>query len=70
MFYEPRPRPPGLPHNPFNSCCVPRPIGWISTVSTAGVHNLAPFAQFQNVTFEPPTVLFSSLRRRRAPTRA
>ncbi len=59
MFYEPATQTSGLPHNPFTACCVPRPIGWISTVSTAGVHNLAPFAQFQNVTFEPPTVLFS-----------
>jgi flavin reductase (DIM6/NTAB) family NADH-FMN oxidoreductase RutF len=59
MFYEPTKETSGLPHNPFTACCVPRPIGWLSTVSTAGVHNLAPFAQFQNVTFEPPTVLFS-----------
>ena len=59
MFYEPATQTSGLPHNPFTACCVPRPIGWISTVSTDGVHNLAPFAQFQNVTFEPPTVLFS-----------
>jgi flavin reductase (DIM6/NTAB) family NADH-FMN oxidoreductase RutF len=39
---------------------VPRPIGWISTVSKDGQHNIAPYAQFQNVTFEPPTVLFSA----------
>lgn len=59
MFYVPERETSGLPHNPFHACCVPRPIGWISTVSTAGVDNLAPFAQFQNVTFEPPTVLFT-----------
>lgn len=58
MFYEPAKQKSGLPHNPFTACVVPRPIGWISTVSKAGVHNIAPFAQFQNVTFEPPTVLF------------
>jgi len=60
MFYEPAHQTSGLPHNPFTACCVPRPIGWLSTVSVDGVHNLAPFAQFQNVTFEPPTVLFSA----------
>lgn len=60
MFYQPRTETSGLPHSPVNSCCVPRPIGWISTVSKDGVHNLAPFSQFQNVTFDPPTVLFSS----------
>jgi flavin reductase (DIM6/NTAB) family NADH-FMN oxidoreductase RutF len=60
MFYEPRTETSGLPHSPVNSCCVPRPIGWISTISKDGVHNLAPFSQFQNVTFDPVTVLFSS----------
>lgn len=60
MFYDPRTQASGLPHNPFNSGCVPRPIGWISTVSTEGVHNLAPFSQFINVTYDPPTVLFIS----------
>jgi flavin reductase (DIM6/NTAB) family NADH-FMN oxidoreductase RutF len=37
---------------------VPRPIGWISTTSPRGVDNLAPFSQFQNVSYDPPTVLF------------
>ena len=60
MFYDPRTEVSGLPHSPFNSGCVPRPIGWISTVSPEGVHNLAPFSQFMNVTFDPPTVLFVS----------
>jgi flavin reductase (DIM6/NTAB) family NADH-FMN oxidoreductase RutF len=59
MFYEPSKQKSGLPHNPFTACVVPRPIGWISTLSKSGIHNLAPFAQFQNVTFEPPTVLVS-----------
>lgn len=58
MFYDPRTEVSGLPHSPFNSCCVPRPIGWISTLSADGVHNLAPFSQFMNVTFDPPTVMF------------
>lgn len=58
MYYEPETQASGLPYSPFTACCVPRPIGWISTVSTAGVHNIAPFANFQNVTFDPPTVLF------------
>jgi flavin reductase (DIM6/NTAB) family NADH-FMN oxidoreductase RutF len=58
MYYEPDIESSGLPHSPFTACCVPRPIGWISTVSADGVHNIAPFANFQNVTFDPPTVLF------------
>jgi flavin reductase (DIM6/NTAB) family NADH-FMN oxidoreductase RutF len=60
VYYDPARQTSGLPHSPFSACCVPRPIGWISTVSVAGVNNLAPFSQFQNVTFDPPTVLFSA----------
>jgi len=60
MFYEPGKTGHGLPHDPFKSCVIPRPIGWISTVSLGGVHNLAPFSQFQVLTFSPPYVMFSS----------
>jgi flavin reductase (DIM6/NTAB) family NADH-FMN oxidoreductase RutF len=60
MFYEPGITPHGLPHDPFKSCVIPRPIGWIATVDAQGRHNLAPFSQFQNVTFDPPIVMFSS----------
>jgi flavin reductase (DIM6/NTAB) family NADH-FMN oxidoreductase RutF len=60
MYYEPGITPHGLPHDPFKSCVVPRPIGWISTVDREGRHNLAPYSQFQNVTFNPPIVMFSA----------
>ncbi len=60
MRYDPQKNDHGLPHNPFKSCVAPRPIGWISTISTGGVHNLAPFSQFQNLTFDPPYVMFSA----------
>lgn len=39
---------------------MPRPIGWISTVSRAGTHNLAPYSQFNNLTFDPPYVMFAA----------
>jgi flavin reductase (DIM6/NTAB) family NADH-FMN oxidoreductase RutF len=39
---------------------VPRPIGWISTISPEGIHNLAPYSQFQNLTFDPPYVMFAA----------
>jgi flavin reductase (DIM6/NTAB) family NADH-FMN oxidoreductase RutF len=60
MFYEPGKTAHGLPRDPFKSCVVPRPIGWISTISREGTHNLAPFSQFQNLTFDPPYVMFAS----------
>jgi len=60
MFYEPAKDNHNLAHNPFKSCVVPRPIGWISTVSIKGKHNLAPYSQFQNLTFDPPYVMFAA----------
>ena len=63
MHYDPDLEDHGLPHSPFKSCCVPRPIGWISTLSADGVANLAPFSQFQNVTYDPPIVLISANQR-------
>ena len=60
MYYEPGLTDHGLPHDPFKSCVVPRPIGWISTRDADGVDNLAPFSQFTNATFDPPIVMFSA----------
>ena len=60
MFYEPGKTNHGLPQDPFKSCVIPRPIGWISSLSAQGVHNLAPFSQFQMLTFNPPYVMFSA----------
>src|SRR4030042_244777 len=60
MYYDPDRNAHGLPHNPFKSCVVPRPIGWISTITPEGVHNLAPYSQFQNLTYDPPYVMFAA----------
>jgi flavin reductase (DIM6/NTAB) family NADH-FMN oxidoreductase RutF len=40
---------------------VPRPIGWISTTSVAGVDNLAPYSFFNAVSVDPPLLLFSAV---------
>lgn len=59
MFYEPKKKNHNLAKNPFNSLILPRPIGWISSVSKAGVFNLAPYSFFNAVCYQPPTVMFS-----------
>lgn len=41
---------------------IPRPIGWISTVSEEGILNLAPFSFFNAVGEDPPHVMFSTVR--------
>ena len=56
MFYKVG-EPHGLPHDPFKSCIVPRPIGWVSTVSATGIVNLAPFSFFNGVCSDPHMVM-------------
>jgi flavin reductase (DIM6/NTAB) family NADH-FMN oxidoreductase RutF len=61
MFYEPKGKGAhGLPHDPFRSLVVPRPIGWISTISAEGVVNLAPYSFFNGVSYSPPMVMFAA----------
>ena len=60
MFYEPRRKNHGLPHDPFTAIVGPRPIGWITSMSAKGEINLAPYSFFNAVSDNPPIVLFSS----------
>jgi flavin reductase (DIM6/NTAB) family NADH-FMN oxidoreductase RutF len=39
---------------------IPRPIGWISSISEDGINNLAPFSFFNAVGDDPPHVMFSA----------
>ena len=59
-FYEPA-KGHGLPHDPFNAMVGPRPIGWISSQSAAGVRNLAPYSFFNAFNYVPPIVGFASI---------
>jgi flavin reductase (DIM6/NTAB) family NADH-FMN oxidoreductase RutF len=60
MDYDPRTERHGLKHDPGTCLVVPRPIGWITTISPSGVVNLAPYSFFNIVSTKPPFVLFSS----------
>ena len=42
---------------------VPRPIALVSTVSSNGLKNLAPFSYFNGVCSYPPTIMFAPGRR-------
>lgn len=59
-FYEPR-NGHGLPHDPFNAIVGPRPIGWISSLSSSGARNLAPYSFFNAFNYVPPIIGFSSI---------
>ena len=43
----------------LTSAIVPRPIAWVSTLSTDGKRNLAPFSFFNGVAVMPPTLAFT-----------
>jgi flavin reductase (DIM6/NTAB) family NADH-FMN oxidoreductase RutF len=61
IFFEPQRRDKSIfPHDPFKALVVPRPIGWISTVSAKGELNLAPYSYFNAFSSVPPIVGFSS----------
>ena len=59
-FYEPY-NGHRLAHDPLNAIVAPRPIGWISSVSPAGVRNIAPYSFFNLVNYAPPLIAFSSM---------
>lgn len=61
MFFDPRSegmKPEPFAHSVYNAIVVPRPIGWISTVDSGGVVNLAPFSFFNALTGDPPCVMY------------
>jgi flavin reductase (DIM6/NTAB) family NADH-FMN oxidoreductase RutF len=61
LFYEPHQRDKALlPHDPFKAMVLPRPVGWISTVSAKGEVNLAPYSYFNAFSTSPQIVGFSS----------
>lgn len=43
---------------------TPRPIAWVSSISSDGVTNLAPYSFFNGVGANPPSVMFCPVNRR------
>ena len=58
MFYKTS-EPHGLPHDPFKSCIVPRPIAWVTSIHPNGAINLAPFSFFNALASDPPIVMIA-----------
>jgi flavin reductase (DIM6/NTAB) family NADH-FMN oxidoreductase RutF len=58
MLLDPDQLPPREIYRHMVACITPRPIAWVSTISTEGLPNLAPFSFFNGVCPNPPTVLF------------
>ena len=61
IFYEPHKRDRKIfPHDPFKALIAPRPIGWVSTMSSEGALNLAPYSYFNAFGSRPPIIGFAS----------
>jgi flavin reductase (DIM6/NTAB) family NADH-FMN oxidoreductase RutF len=60
MFYDAIENRHGLPNDPFKAIVAPRPIGWVSSVSQAGITNLAPYSFFNAIAENPHYVVFGS----------
>jgi flavin reductase (DIM6/NTAB) family NADH-FMN oxidoreductase RutF len=60
MHYDAIANAHGLPNDPFKSIVVPRPIGWISSLSRAGIPNLAPYSFFNAIAEEPHYIVIGS----------
>ncbi len=60
MFYDAIRNDHGFANDPFKAIVVPRPIGWISTLSPDGVANLAPYSYFNAFAQAPHYVAYGS----------
>jgi flavin reductase (DIM6/NTAB) family NADH-FMN oxidoreductase RutF len=52
---------PSLVYSTMIRAITPRPIAWVSTISPAGVANLAPFSYFNGVCSQPAALMFSAV---------
>ncbi|MGI9511641.1 MAG: flavin reductase family protein [Anderseniella sp.] len=64
MFYGTEENNHGHQYDPFKALVAPRPIGWISSISAAGVVNLAPYSFFNAMSDNPHYVVFGSAGRK------
>ncbi len=58
------------PYKLATGLIVPRPIGWVGSISADGVPNLAPYSFFNAVSGNPPMFVFSAGRGARKDTLA
>ena len=64
MILDPKTIPAPIAYQILTGSVIPRPIGLISSISAAGMVNLAPFSFFNAICGEPPMVMFCPMNRR------
>jgi flavin reductase (DIM6/NTAB) family NADH-FMN oxidoreductase RutF len=60
MLFDPNELEYSAVYKLLTGAIIPRPIGWISSISEDGINNLAPFSYFNAVGDDPPHVMFST----------
>jgi flavin reductase (DIM6/NTAB) family NADH-FMN oxidoreductase RutF len=63
MIIDPKTVSAPIAYQVLTGAVIPRPIGFISSISKSGVVNLAPFSFFNAVCGEPPMVIFAPMNR-------
>ena len=61
MIVDPAREDPGNIYKLMVGVIVPRPIAFVSSISSAGVLNLAPFSFFTGISANPPVICFSPM---------
>jgi flavin reductase (DIM6/NTAB) family NADH-FMN oxidoreductase RutF len=64
MIIDPKTIPAPIAYQVLTGAVIPRPIGFISSISKSGLVNLAPFSFFNAVCGEPPMVIFAPMNRK------
>jgi len=59
MLFDPNLLDASAVYKLMTGAIIPRPIGWIASISTEGINNLAPFSYFNAAGEDPPHVMFS-----------
>lgn len=60
MHYDAIDNKHGLPNDPFKAIVAPRPIGWVSSMASSGVLNLAPYSFFNAIGEKPHYIVIGS----------
>lgn len=63
MQIDPETESAALVYSTMIRAITPRPIAWVSTISSSGISNLAPFSYFNGVCSQPAALMFSPVNR-------
>ncbi|MEE2827394.1 MAG: flavin reductase family protein [Planctomycetota bacterium] len=61
MLVDPKQVKPSEIYTMMVQTIAPRPIAWVSTVSSDGVSNLAPYSYFNGIGSKPASLMFSAV---------